>query len=118
MGLIEFRGEGRTEQFAIAADAFRYAQAQDNYVALYYLKNKTLHKELIRTSLSDLLIKVSWDDLIRCHRSYAVNIKQVHSVKQGNPMLLYLRDLEAPIRVSRSYNKSVRSHLRQAFLKA
>ena len=116
--LIQFQGEGRSDQFTIAADDFRYAQAQDNYVALYYLKNGKVHKELIRSSLSELLVKANSDDLVRCHRSYAVNINQVHSARQGNPMLLFLRDLEEPIRVSRSYTKAVRSSLTQSTLRA
>lgn len=109
--LIEFRGEGRADQFSIAADSFRYAQAQDNYVALFYLKNGDVRKELIRSSLSELLERTACDDLVRCHRSYAVNLRRLHSVRKGNPMLLYLKDLDKPIRVSRSYREAVLSRL-------
>ena len=105
--LIEFRGEGRADQYALAPGDFRYAQAQDNYVALYYVVDGNLHKYLIRSSLSELLLRTAWDDLVRCHRSYAVNLLIVRSVQMGNPMLLYLKDVMEPIRVSRSYKKEV-----------
>ena len=111
--LIQFHGDGRSDRLAVAADDFRYAQAQDNYVALFYLKNGEMHKELIRSTLSELLEKTAWTDLVRCHRSYAINLLQVRSVQQASPMLVFLQDLDRPIRVSRSYRQTVLNLLQQ-----
>lgn len=105
--LIHFHGEGKGDRYSIAAGDFRFAQAQDNYVALHYVKNGVPEKELIRSTLGELMERTSWEHLVRCHRSYAVNLTQVRLVKKGHPMLLHLKDLETPVRVSRAYRESV-----------
>lgn len=105
--LIHFSGEGKSAHFTVASSGFRYAQAQDNYVALYYIKDSELKKELIRGSLADMLTGVDCAHLIRCHRSFAINIRQVRSATGGSPVLLFLNDVPEPIRVSRTYRNRV-----------
>jgi hypothetical protein len=112
--LIHFTGQGKTDTFSVSSSDFRYAQAQDNYVALFYLKNGLLQKELIRSTLSELLANTNWDQLIRCHRSYAISLQQVHSISGGTPLRLFLKDVPDPIKVSRTYRSAVVDHLRQA----
>lgn len=112
--LIHFEGQGSGDRLSIAASDFRYAQAQDNYVALFYLRGGTLKKELLRATLAEILEQSGAADLIRCHRSYVVNLRQVRSFAGGNPMELYLDRVETPIRVSRSYREAVLQRLQAA----
>ena len=112
--LIHFSGQGKTDTFSVSSSDFRYAMAQDNYVALFYVKNGSLRKELLRSTLSELLENTNWSLLMRCHRSYAVNLGQVHSVAGGSPLLLFLRDVPEPIRVSRTYRSQVLARLKKA----
>ena len=112
--LIHFEGQGSSDRLSIAASDFRYAQAQDNYVALYYLRGGSLKKELLRTTLADLLEQDPDGDLLRCHRSFVVNLRQVRSYSGGNPLELFLDGVEAPIRVSRSYREAVLERLQTA----
>ncbi len=112
--LIHFEGQGSSDRLSLAASDFRYAQAQDNYVALYYLRGGTLKKELLRTTLAEVLEQDSGGDLLRCHRSYVVNLRQVRSFTGGNPLELYLDGVESPIRVSRSHREAVLKRLQVA----
>lgn len=112
--LIHFQGQGSSDQVSIAASDFRYAQAQDNYVALFYLRAGILKKELIRSTLAELLQQAGDPDLVRCHRSFVVNLKQVRSFSGGNPLELRLDGVEAPLRVSRSYRTAILERLRTA----
>jgi len=112
--LIHFEGQGSSDRLSIAASDFRYAQAQDNYVALFYLRGGALKKELLRATLAEILEQAGAADLIRCHRSYVVNLRQVRSFSGGNPMELYLDRVETPIRVSRSYREVVLQRLQVA----
>jgi hypothetical protein len=112
--LIHFAGQGSSDLVAISAKDFRYAQAQDNYVALHYLQNGREKTELIRSTISDLIEKTDCRDLIRCHRSFAVNLRQVHSYTGAHPLKLYLNDISHPISVSRTYRKHVLQHLSSA----
>ena len=111
--LIHFSGQGKTDTFSVSSSDFRYAQAQDNYVALFYMKNGNLQKELIRSTLSELLKNTNWNLLMRCHRSYAVNLHQLHSVSGGSPLLLFLKDVPEPLRVSRTYRSEVLARLKK-----
>ena len=49
--MIHFSGEGAKDKISISVSDFIYAQAQDNYIELFYLKNQTPSKFLIRSSL-------------------------------------------------------------------
>ncbi len=113
--LIHFVGQGKADTFSVCGSDFRYAQAQDNYVALFYVKNGHLQKELIRSTLSELLENTKWDSLMRCHRSYAVNLQQLHSASGGPPLLLFLKDVPEPIRVSRTYRSPVLDRLNDTY---
>ena len=112
--LIHFEGQGSSDRLSIAASDFRYAQAQDNYVALYFLRGGALKKELLRTTLAEMLQQAGETELLRCHRSYVVNLRQVRSLSGGNPLELFLDGVESPIRVSRSYREAVLQRLRDA----
>nr|WP_255444046.1 LytTR family DNA-binding domain-containing protein [Robiginitalea sp. SC105] len=116
--LLRFTGQGKNEGFAVTASDFRFARAQDNYVALYYVKAGHLKSELLRTTLAEISETTGYPGLIRCHRSYLVNLKQVHSFTEGHPLQLTLRDVPDPIRVSRSYREAVLSRLRPASIPA
>ena len=112
--LIHFSGQGKTDTFSISSSEFRYAQAQDNYVALLFVRNGNLKKELIRSTLSQLLENTNCNLLMRCHRSYAVNLQQLHSVSGGSPLLLFLRDVPDSLPVSRTYRSEVLAQLKKA----
>lgn len=112
--LLCFTGQGAQEAFAVAEADFRYAQAQDNYVALYFIRQGQLRKELLRATLSELLVQPGMEGVLRCHRSFAVNLRQVRSYSGGHPLLLHLKDVAEPVRVSRSYREAVLERLQAA----
>lgn len=114
--LIHFRGQGSNDQLSVAASDFRFAQAQDNYVALHYMRAGQLKTELIRSPLTELLDQAGSEDLARCHRSFVVNLRQVRSYSGGNPLLLFLDGVAEPVRVSRSYREAILGRLHPAAL--
>ena len=60
-----------------------YLKAEDNYIQVVYLQNGELERRLIRTSLKKLLKEIPGFGLIRIHRSFAVNLANVASVKRN-----------------------------------
>ena len=102
--MIHFAGEGARDRISISVSDFIYARAQDNYIELYYLKNGHPSKFLIRYSLSRLCDTLEYDFLVRCHRSYLVNLYNVHSIKGGlNDLSITMSFLDAEIPVSKTY---------------
>ncbi len=105
--LVEFKGQGSKDQITLTLVNFLYGKSQDNYVELYYLENEQLKKFLIRSPLSKLSKSINNSVIVRCHRSYMVNLLQVTAVKGGNnEMTLNIDHFDTIITVSKSYQDS------------
>jgi len=111
--LVTFKGKGSKDRISLSISNFLYGKAQDNYVELYYLENQLLQKFLIRVSLGKLIESIDYPALIRCHRSYMVNLYHVKAVKGSqNEISLYLNPFDKTIPVSRTFKKDVLNQLK------
>ena len=105
--LIEFKGQGSKDQITLSLVNFLYGKSQDNYVELYYLEKEQLKKFLIRSPLSNLSKSINNLVIVRCHRSYIVNLLQVTAVKGGNhEITLNIDPFDSTIPVSKSCQDS------------
>ena len=81
-------------------------------MAICYLENERLTKTLIRSSLGSLYDSLEFRSIVRCHRSYLVNLIQVSAIKGGkNDMVLFLNQGDLSIPVSKSYREEIRHSL-------
>lgn len=110
--LLLLESMNKSEQLKLRPEEILFMQAADNYVIVHFLE-KTLRKQIIRTSLKRLEKNVgNFNYLFRCHKSYLVNLKRVSSISgnaQGYKLHLYNTDMLVP--VSRQYNKSIKDRL-------
>ena len=86
-----------------------YICSCDNYVEIHYTTvGEQVHKRLLRTTLNNLEEQLNASDLVRCHRSYIVNLGKVCEV-EGNSkaMVLLLQQVPQPIPVSRTRIKTI-----------
>ena len=112
--LITFEGDGSKDKIALTVSAFLYARAQDNYVAVHFREQDNNSKQLIRTSMRKLADSIDHDAIVRCHRSYLVNLVHVNAVKGGKKdIVLYLDPGNIPVPVSKSYSEPIKDKLRQ-----
>lgn len=112
--MIHFSGEGTKDNISISVSDFIYAQAQDNYIELFYLKNQNPSKFLIRSSLSRICDTLEQDFLVRCHRSYLINLFNVHSIKGGLADLrITMSHIDTEIPVSKTYASDTLESLRK-----
>lgn len=110
--LIDFKGQGSSDQITLAISSFLYGKAQNNYVELYYLEENQMKKFLIRSSLHNLVNSIHTPAVTRCHRSYMVNLLAVKAIKGGSQeMNLYLEPFDIAIPASKSYKDSVLKNL-------
>lgn len=79
--MIHFSGEGAKDKISVTVADFIFARAQDNYSEIYYVKNGVVTKFLLRASLKSLTDSKEYDFVVRCHRSYLINLYNVHSIK-------------------------------------
>ncbi len=103
------------ENITFYIDNLAYVTSQGNY-ASFFLKNEGDFKEkIIRITLTKIAIELKdYSNIIRCHKSYLVNINHVNDIS-GNARgyLLKLDFVPINIPVSRKFSKqSLQSLLR------
>ena len=90
----------------------QFIEAEKNYITITEIKEFEPKKTLLRLSIIKALEQIEDENIIRCHRSYVVNLKAVISVtgnSQGFKLLL--NDSLKLVPVSRSYKKAVTKKL-------
>ncbi|WP_028543304.1 LytR/AlgR family response regulator transcription factor [Paenibacillus taiwanensis] len=88
------------------SDDIYYAEAQEK-VTNVFTKSGVYTMPM---SISDFHAMLPQDRFYRCHRSYTVNLSQIHEIVPwfNNTYLLRLRDMDAKVPVSRSKVKEFR----------
>lgn len=111
---LMFAGQGSGDRIVLRLADFLYARSQDNYVELNFLQNDRVNQLLIRTTLTGLADSLASDVIVRCHRSYLVNLYQVRVVHGGGSEIrLHLRHLNDPLPVSKTFNTDILRALKQ-----
>ena len=95
------------------ADDLLYIESSDNYCTIVHLKNGQTLKPLLRSSLSRLEKQIDNPHIVRCHRSYIVNINRVERVT-GNAQgyKLHLCSGQFVVPVARQYNETIVAELK------
>ena len=97
------------EYLEIKATDFLYAEAQDNYSTIIYIKNNKITERLLRVTLSHVEQQIKVPEIIRCHRSYLVNLlADFQFFKSDNKAWLKIPELDIEIPVSRSKEKLIK----------
>lgn len=100
----------KNESFHLEVHLFYYAAAVGNYIDLYLLEDKMLKRTTYRLTLSSFEAQLKSSGLVRCHRSYVVNLKKVKNIT-GNAqgLKLELENQAESIPVSRKYLPAVKA---------
>ncbi|MFA7155965.1 MAG: LytTR family transcriptional regulator DNA-binding domain-containing protein, partial [Proteiniphilum sp.] len=80
--LIPFTDEKGELKISIVTENLLYIESADNYTTLHYLNKSKLSHYLLRNSLKRMEEQLSDTPLVRCHRSYMVNMDKVKIVKK------------------------------------
>jgi DNA-binding LytR/AlgR family response regulator len=111
--IIKILDENQNVKIALEPEKLLYIKNADNYVEIFYTKNEGITKELVRTSLKRLEKELETFRIIRCHRSYMVNLKNISFTKKTRQGLhLELKIQNTPlIPVSKKYVESILDEL-------
>jgi hypothetical protein len=106
--LVQFVSDTLNENFSVALDDVLYLESQDNYLAVAWREDDQPRSTLIRSSLKKQEASLSEPSLVRCHRSFMVNLLRVRRC-QGNQhgLKLGLVGTDRVIPVSRAYAAEV-----------
>jgi len=111
VGIKPLSIDSENEAITIFPDRLLYVESVGNYVNIVNREEEKLEKNLHRGTLKNLEGNIPLQHIIRCHRSYLVNLEQVQSVT-GNAQgfKLQLSDCEEIIPVSRKYVPIVKAY--------
>ncbi|MFK7813817.1 MAG: LytTR family DNA-binding domain-containing protein [Maribacter sp.] len=98
----EIRGENKNDILRLPFSKLLCVIASSNYIEVYYLEGDTLHKKLLRTTLSKIHGHIP--DLVKSHRSYLFNPEKFVKWEGKNKLRLF----HMVIPVSRNYKSNVR----------
>ena len=107
--LVAFPDEKGDLKISIMLDNLLYIESADNYATIYYLNKSNMSHYLIRNSLKWMEENLAKDTpLIRCHRSYIVNIDKVKILKKEKSGIVLELDVgnTPDIPVSKTYYES------------
>jgi competence protein ComGF len=107
--VLVLTAENGKDTFEIKLKELLYIESSDNYSTIVFFKNTDTNKQLLRSSLKRLESQIMFPFIIRCHRSYIVNLKQIEHIK-GNSQgyrIDFKMEIKDTIPVSRNYSKAL-----------
>ncbi len=113
--LIHFESDYKNDTLVIKADLLIVIRSSDNYIEVFYKNEGLVKKQIIRSSLKRVEELISkYDFIMRCHRSYIVNIKFINEIK-GSPQgfQLFMDTLDFPVSVSQKYIHEFKNKIKQ-----
>ena len=111
--MFNFYDERGELKLSVKPEMVYYIESADNYVQICYLNQGKLEKLMLRNSLKNIEWRFHDKGLVRCHRSYIVNMSQVKMFKrQDSEVILDFGDKRIQgIPVSKGFGESVLSKL-------
>ena len=106
VNLYDYNG---TLKLTINSDSLYYMESQDNYVKIHYENQGKLLSYMLRCRTKAIEENLAETSMVRCHRSYMVNVMKINHIKKGGKaryIVLTNEDIK-PIPVSKSYFKNL-----------
>jgi len=91
-------------RFSIKSEDLLYLEAADNYVIIHYRDGEKQLKYMIRTTLKRIEGEMPPKCLVRCHRSFIVNIDQVKTFRKEKDGLII--SFESPVHINVPISKT------------
>ena len=82
-GRLTLKGESNAETVSLSTDQLLLIQSYDNYAKLISDSSEKSSGQLIRSSLKHLESQIHFPFIVRCHRSFIINLAKVEDV-EGN----------------------------------
>ncbi len=106
VNLYDYNG---TLKLTINAESLYYMESQDNYVKIYYENQDKLHSYMLRCRTKAIEESLSGTSMVRCHRSYMVNVMKINHIRKAakSRYIVLSNEQIKPIPVSKSYFKNL-----------
>ena len=92
-------------RFSVQAKDVLLLESTDNYVTVYYILENKVQRTLLRNTLKNLEEMLAESSIVRCHRSYMVNLQNVDFLqKDGKKINIRIKHMEQSVPVSQKYS--------------
>ena len=105
--IVDEKGEIR---LSIKRENLLLVESADNYVCVYYLNGAKIQKTMVRNTLARVAEYLSGTSVVRCHRSYMINLdhaKVLHRDKEGVFVELGIEGVP-DVPISRTYIENIK----------
>jgi DNA-binding LytR/AlgR family response regulator len=102
--MIPFKDEKGILRFSVKREDLLYIEAADNYVLIHYLDGNKQLKYMIRTTLKRIEEEFTEKNLVRCHRSFMINIDHVRTIRKEKEGLII--NFESPVDITLPISKT------------
>lgn len=110
--LIIFKDENGKIKFSVLPKDLLLLESTDNYVSVFYILENKVQRKLLRNTLKNMEEMLKENHIVRCHRSYMVNIANVDFMqKEGKKLNIKIKHFDRPIPVSEKYSAPFLSFL-------
>jgi hypothetical protein len=112
---VNFDDENGETRLTVLLSDLLYLEASENYVSIHYLDHDQTDRILLRNSMKRMEEQLAGYPVVRCHRSYLVNLERVAMARKDRSGLIL--HLNAPVKtqipVSERYKGIFQEKLRQ-----
>jgi len=110
--MMNFYDERGEMKLSVKPENLYYIESADNYVQIHYLMQGKMQVLMVRNSMKNIEWRFQNTTLVRCHRSYLVNLQKVQMLRrvEGEMMLDFNDEKIGSLPVSRAYADRVMRH--------
>jgi hypothetical protein len=103
--LLVFKDENGKIKFSVLPKDLLLLESTDNYVSVFYILENKVQRKLLRNTLKNMEEMLKENSIIRCHRSFMVNIANVDFMqKEGKKLNIKIKHFDKSIPVSEKYS--------------
>ncbi|HZK03203.1 MAG TPA: LytTR family DNA-binding domain-containing protein [Bacteroidaceae bacterium] len=103
--LVNLCDNNKVTKMTISLDSLYYLESKENYVKIHYENRGEIQHYMIRCKTKDIEESLAGTTMIRCHRSFIINVTKIKLLKDykvNNYVILKHPDIK-PIPVSKTY---------------
>jgi DNA-binding LytR/AlgR family response regulator len=108
--MISIREKSGKEKQSVRLASLLYMESDDNYVNVFFLDDSKIKKVVVRNTLKQMEKSFVKYNIIRCHRSYLINVMNIQRFQKSSQKgsQLFVSNLnDSPIPVSKLYTSEV-----------
>lgn len=105
--ILDEKGELR---LSVKKDNLLFIEAEDNYVRVWYLSGKSVKNLMVRNSLKKVQEQLQDMNIVRCHRSYMVNVDHIKILRREKEGFFFIDlgfDGVPDIPMSKTYGEEI-----------